>query len=113
MSDSRAESLPESELRVVLAWSGIAVTPQQKVWHRGRHLGRLDLRVDGVKVAVEYDGHWHRKPRQVLLDRQRRSRMEALGWRFVVVDADMLHGDYRDLVTKVHEAVGTRNPENV
>lgn len=104
MSDTRAESLPESELRVVLSWSGVSTTPQYKVRSRGQFLGRLDLRVDNERVAVEYDGRWHLEPDQAEFDKLRRGRMEALGWRFVVIDAPALAGDYRALISSVQRA---------
>lgn len=104
MSDTRAESLPESELRVVLSWSLIPVTPQYKVIHTGRYLGRLDLRIDDEMVAVEYDGRWHLQPEQAAFDRLRRGRMEELGWTFVIIDADILAGDHRTLIDTVERA---------
>lgn len=110
MSDIRAESLPESEVRVILTWAGIPVTPQHKVWYRGRHMGRLDLRVDNTKIAVEYDGRWHQKPEQIRHDLQRRARIKALGWRFVIIDADTLHGHYEDLLARVRHALNAQPP---
>lgn len=104
MSDTRAESLPESELRVVLSWSLIPVTPQHKVIHEGRYFGRLDLRIDEEMVAVEYDGRWHLQPEQAAFDRVRRGRMEELGWTFVIIDAGILAGDYRTLIETVEHA---------
>lgn len=110
MSDMRAESLPESEVRVILTWANIPVTPQHKVWHHGRHMGRLDLRIDNTKIAVEYDGRWHQKPEQIRHDLQRRARMKALGWHFVIIDAETLHGHYGALLARVRHALHANAP---
>ncbi len=52
LADVRAESLPESEVRVHLVLAGIAVVPQVPV-HDGRgFVLRADLVVEGLRVAV-------------------------------------------------------------
>lgn len=105
LSDPRAESPPESELRVVLAVGGITVEPQVEVFSRkGHFLARLDLADDKFKVAVEYDGRWHDTPKQRAHDRKRRRRVEAEGWRFVIVTADDLANDFEGIVDAVWKA---------
>jgi hypothetical protein len=104
MADPRAESLPESELRVVLVVGGFSPTPQYKVWKSRRFLARLDLALSKTKVAVEYDGRWHLHSEQVLRDRERRNRVTAEGWKFVIVDAELLGGDYQEILRAVSEA---------
>ncbi|WP_410656580.1 endonuclease domain-containing protein [Amycolatopsis sp. lyj-112] len=109
LSDPRAESPPESEVRVVLVAGGIAAEPQLEVFDRnGRFLARLDLAVKKFKVAVEYDGRWHNTPKQRAHDRRRRKRLEAEGWRFVIVTADDLANDFEGIVAAVHSAVRAR-----
>jgi hypothetical protein len=56
LADRRAESVPESVLRVLLVRAGIEVTPQFEVWWRGGFLARVDLAVIERRVAIEYDG---------------------------------------------------------
>lgn len=104
MADPRAESLPESELRVVLVVGGMAPTPQYNVYKKRQFLARLDLALSKTKVAVEYDGRWHLRPEQVLRDRERRRRVAAEGWKFVIVNAELLAGDYQEILRAVSEA---------
>lgn len=105
MADPRAESLPESDLRVVLTVGGFAPTPQLKVYKRGRFLARLDLALKKARVAIEYDGRWHLHPDQMIRDRERRHRLTAEGWTFVIVDADLLASDYQKILNAVTDAV--------
>ena len=62
LAESAAESLMESVLRMVLLEHGC---PRPRVQHwicdgRGRKIGRVDLWYEQAKLAVEYDGGWHR-----------------------------------------------------
>ncbi|RSN57029.1 hypothetical protein DMH01_26545 [Amycolatopsis sp. WAC 04182] len=105
LSDPRAESPPESELRIVLAAGGITATPQLEVTARtGHFLARLDLGDEKFKVAVEYDGRWHNTAKQRAHDRKRRRRVEAEGWRFVIVTAEDLANDFKGIVESVWRA---------
>jgi hypothetical protein len=54
--DARAESPPESEVRVLLVRAGLRPTPQLEVWDDLGLIGRVDLGFEEEKVAVEYDG---------------------------------------------------------
>ncbi|MQA09612.1 MAG: DUF559 domain-containing protein [Pseudonocardiaceae bacterium] len=90
LTDTRAESRPESDLRVLLVMDGMKPTPQREVWQNGKLLGRLDLALDEEQIAVEYDGRWHNEPEQAAHDRARRERLEAAGWTFVIVTAEKL-----------------------
>jgi very-short-patch-repair endonuclease len=104
LADPRAESLPESELRVVLTIGGFHPKPQHNVRKKKVFLGRLDLAIEECKVAIEYDGRWHNAPDQVILDRERRQRLMAEGWAFVIVDSDQLATDYAGIVERVRTA---------
>ncbi|WP_199434402.1 endonuclease domain-containing protein [Qaidamihabitans albus] len=104
LSDPRAESLPESELRVVLTVGGHHAVPQYRILRHGREVARLDLAIEETKTAIEYDGRWHEDAKQRLLDEARRERLVAEGWRFVIVTADKLAGDYRLILDEVREA---------
>lgn len=102
LADPRAESLPESELRIVLAAGGISAKPQHVVrTEQGLFLGRLDLALTECKVAVEYDGRWHDTSRQRKKDRKRRERIAQAGWRFVIVTAENLANDFAGIVAAV------------
>ncbi|GAA4966705.1 endonuclease domain-containing protein [Kineococcus glutinatus] len=90
LCDPRAESLPESVLRVACVLAGIRVVPQVVVRDRGRVVARVDLAVEGIRVAVEYDGGWHALREQLEVDRQRMRDLGEAGWEVVHVTASML-----------------------
>lgn len=93
LCDSRAESPPESALRVRLILAGLpAPVPQYEVWLHGRFVARVDLGWPEVKVAVEYDGAWHGAPGQLGKDRRRLNALIAAGWTVIhATAADMHH----------------------
>jgi hypothetical protein len=78
LADGRAESPPESVLR--LRWIEVLVfrpTPQFEVWDGGQFLARLDLASEELRWAAEYDGdEWHSSPEQRTHDRARRELCE-------------------------------------
>jgi very-short-patch-repair endonuclease len=105
LSDTRAESLPESELRIVLLAGGFCPEPQLKVFKGRKFLGRLDLGIRKCKVGIEYDGRrWHETPEQIAHDRARRQRLEAEGWVLVIVTAEQLATDYAGILERVRVA---------
>ncbi|MEJ5945847.1 hypothetical protein WDZ17_11140 [Pseudokineococcus basanitobsidens] len=85
--DPRAESLPESALRVLLHLAGIDVVPQVVVRDRGRAVARVDLALESLRIAVEYDGAWHALREQLEKDRERLNRLRDAGWVVVHVTA--------------------------
>jgi very-short-patch-repair endonuclease len=101
LADPRAESPPESELRIVMTAGGFAPTPQYKVYEKRKFLGRIDLAIEANKVAVEYDGRWHDTPEQRAHDHKRRQRLVAAGWVFIVVDAEQLATDYASILERI------------
>lgn len=106
LADPRAESIPESEVRVWLTLAGIPPELQVKVFDAfGRHLGRLDMAYRKYKLAIEYDGEWHALGLQPRLDQQRRARLMAAGWSFVIVTRQMLYDDPHGMVAQVQEAI--------
>jgi hypothetical protein len=74
--DPRAESAPESRVRVALVIGGLAPVPQFEVVHDGRFLGRVDLAFPGQRLAVEYEGAYHFDGTQIVRDDAR-----IAGWR--------------------------------
>lgn len=110
LADPRAESIPESEVRVWLTLAGIAPQVQLSVYSpAGRFLGRLDLAYEAARLAVEYDGDWHREGDQPERDAIRRAALRAAGWEFVIVTKDMLYGDPRAMVARVQDALRRRS----
>lgn len=90
LSDPRAESRPESIVRVALALAGLTPDVNLAVRTSGGHSYRLDLAYPRFRVAVEYHGDYHRAVDQWRRDLTRRSRLEADGWIVVEVTAEDL-----------------------
>lgn len=107
LADTRAESRPESEVRVLLRLNDLAPTPQVEVHDGEQLLGRLDLALEHERVAIEYDGRWHNTRKQARYDRSRRARLEHAGWTFVIVDADKL-AQPEELIKEVLAAIRYR-----
>ncbi len=107
--DARAESIPESRLRVVLGGAGIDVEPQVSVLHDGRCVARLDLAVRGYRLGIQYDGAWHALRSQLERDRRRLNDVQAAGWVVVHVTAEMMK-DQRTLVATIRAAMDTAKP---
>ena len=105
LADLRAESQPESALRVVLALAGMATVPQHTVRDAdGRFVARVDLALPELRIAIEYDGAWHGESSQLSRDRQRMNRLTAAGWRVLFVTAADMR-DHAALVRKVRDFV--------
>jgi very-short-patch-repair endonuclease len=88
--DDRAESRPESLLRVLLLSGGL---PQPQVnfpIHAQGVAFRADLAYPERRLAIEYQGDYHRDQGQWRADMSRRARLEELGWRVLEVNADDL-----------------------
>lgn len=105
--DPRSESAMESRLRYELHCRGL---PAPAVQHevrdgRGTFVARVDLAHPEARVAVEYDGDHHRDPSQWRRDLRRRERLDALGWRVVVITANDLLHDPAVVVARVRRAV--------
>ncbi|WP_225439910.1 endonuclease domain-containing protein [Amycolatopsis eburnea] len=106
LADPRAESIPESELRVWLALAGLEPDLQVPVHdERGAFVGRLDLAFPAHKLAVEYDGDWHRDGDQPQRDEVRRRAIRSLGWRFVIVTKAELYEAPKAVVASVRAAL--------
>lgn len=90
--DGRAESAPESLVRVWIQDAGLPeLTPQAVVYDRvGRFVARVDLLIEEYQIVVEYEGAHHRDREQYGRDLQRRNQLEALGFLVVHLDATTL-----------------------
>ncbi len=108
LSDGRAESIPESEVRVWLKLHGIEAEPQVEVYRGTRFLGRLDLAIREAKLAIEYDGAWHLEGEQPGMDARRRALIEAEGWAFIVITKEELYAAPREMVRRVQAALTPR-----
>jgi hypothetical protein len=86
--DPRAESVPETIVRVQLVRLGLPPpTPQLNVFDgQGFFVARLDLGWEQAKVGLEYDGEYHLGPEQHSWDLGRHNRLRGLGWKVFQVD---------------------------
>ena len=103
--DPRAESAPESRVRVALVMAGLEPVPQYTVTENGRFLARLDLAFPEAKVAIEYEGEHHFADMQIVRDDARLAELVAAGWHVIRLSA----ADLRDLdavVARVRDALG-------
>lgn len=110
LSDPRAESPPESRVRLALVLAGLAPVPQHVVVDaRGRFVARVDLAFPELRIAIEYDGRAvHEREDVFARDRQRQNALVAAGWvvlRFTA--ADLGHGAAA-VVARVREALSAR-----
>jgi very-short-patch-repair endonuclease len=106
--DGRAESIPESVLRVLMVLEGLRPVPQLEVPTDFGGVFRVDLGFERAKVAVEYEGAWHADPEQFRRDERRREWLRAKGWLVIVVTADDLATDPRNVIAEIREAVRAR-----
>jgi hypothetical protein len=81
LADGRAESPPESILRIHFALAGLPeAIPQYNVLEDGHFIARVDLAWPWAKVAVEYDGLWHWTRERFAADRARWRDLSRAGW---------------------------------
>lgn len=106
LADPRAESPPETRLRLLLALSGLPVPQVQFPLYddRGRSWVRFDLAYPDALLAIEYDGAEHDDP----LDRVRDARTAALGWQTLRITADGLTRNTRRTVGTVRALLAQR-----
>lgn len=94
LSDARAESPPESRVRLLLVLGGLDPTPQLEVFDdEDRWLARVDLGFKAARVAVEFDGREvHLQGAAFVTERRRQNALLAAGWLVLRYTA----GDLRD-----------------
>jgi len=108
LADPRAESRPESKVRVWLALAGLEPEPQYWIEDSTGRIARTDLAFPARKVAVEYDGGWRDGQLWALNhDRARLNRVQAAGWEVVFVTAPLLRDPDR-MVRTVRAALARR-----
>lgn len=110
LSDARAESPPESRLRVLFRGAGLVLTPQLEVRASdGRWLARVDLGSEQARLAVEYDGRAvHERSATFLQDRRRQNVLQAAGWTVLRYTADDLRERPAAVVAEVRAALRRR-----
>jgi len=105
--DPRAESAPESKVRVALVLAGLAPVPQFHVQHRGEFLAKVDFAWPEAKLIVEYEGAHHFEAEQIVTDDHRYAALVAAGWRVLRLSAPDLH-DLDSVVRRVRDALAGR-----
>jgi hypothetical protein len=94
LADGRAESPPESWVRVACHLAGLpAPVPQFLVIEGGEFLGKVDLAWPEVKLIVEYEGPHHFDVLKAAEDDARYAALRAAGWRVI----RLANADLRDL----------------
>jgi hypothetical protein len=94
LADGRAQSPPESWVRVACHLAGLpAPVPQYEVNAAGRLLAQVDLAWPEAKLVVEYEGAYHFDELQIVKDDHRYERLTAAGWRVIRLSSV----DLRDL----------------
>jgi very-short-patch-repair endonuclease len=91
LADPRAESPPETRLRLALRDAGLAPVPQFVVVDaQGRFVARVDLALPEQRLALEHDGRAvHDRADAFVADRRRQNALVAAGWtvlRFTAAD---------------------------
>ncbi len=106
LADGRAESPPETRVRLLLVQAGLAPVPQYDVrTPDGRWIARVDLAFPRARVAIEYDGREvHLRGDVFARDRQRQNELLAAGWVVLRYTADDLRRPQL-LVAQVRAAV--------
>jgi hypothetical protein len=104
--DPRAQSAPESKVRVALVLAGLEPVPQYEIFG-GAHPIHADLAFPEACVAIEYEGAYHFEGDQIVRDDARYARLRAAGWLVIRLSAV----DLRDLdavVARVRAALARR-----
>lgn len=107
LSDRRAESPPETRVRVLLVLAGLVPVPQHDIHDAtGRWLARVDLAFPDARVAVEYDGREvHLQGEAFVHERRRQNALLAAGWLVLRYTAADLRSRPQALVAEVRRAV--------
>lgn len=110
MADRRAESWPESVVRVRLLALALPVVPQVVVRGERGFAGRVDLAIEHLRLAIGHDGRWHAADGRFAADRERLNRLREAGWSILHVTAEVLRrpGELEALVLREVAHLSTR-----
>jgi hypothetical protein len=109
LADGRAQSPPESQLRVRLILAGLPTpVPQCPVTVAAGLVVHVDLGWEEYRVAIEYDGQWHAEPDQLHLDRRRLNRLQAAGWIVLHATSVRMGRAFPGLTAEVRDALRSR-----
>lgn len=109
LADGRAQSPPESRLRVRLVQAGLPVpVPQFPVILPSGLVLHPDAAWPAYKVAAEYDGVWHASAEQLHLDRRRLNQLVTAGWIVLHATSQRVDRDFAGFVREVRAALISR-----
>ena len=75
----------------------------------GSWVFRIDLCYPGILLAIEYEGRQHAEnTQQWNSDIRRRTKLEAMGWRFILVTAEGVFGRPEETVRDIKDAMRNR-----
>lgn len=86
--DPRAESGPESRVRVAMVQGGLDPVVQLDIEDaEGRFVARVDFAFPEQRLVVEYEGEHHFDPERIRADQVRLAKLAAAGWRVIRLHA--------------------------
>jgi len=107
--DGRAQSPPETTIRLRLHIAGIPAEPQCAITDRhGVLIGHADLGYRAARVALEYEGRQHSEGDQFDYDLDRYSRFAAAGWLVIRCGRRDLANGSAVLIERVRAALASR-----
>lgn len=101
--DPRAESPPESRVRVACVLAGLDPVPQYGVDVRG-FVAHVDLAFPEARLAVEYEGAYHFEGDRIVLDDERYAALREAGWTVLRLSAADLH-DLDAVVARIRQTL--------
>lgn len=112
LADGRAQSPPESVLRVRLILRRLpAPVPQYPVTVRSGRVLHPDLAWPDYQVALEYEGARHAEPDRMQLDRQRLNALVDAGWLVLHATSRHLGASFDGLVADLRRGLRTRGAD--
>lgn len=111
LTTAEAESVRETWTRLALLDAGLPAPVVQYWW---QDVFRIDLAYPRQRIAIEYDGEeFHLGGQRAAYDQERRDRMRADGWVFVVVRSGDFTGPRLDRwIDEVRTLVRERSSDN-
>lgn len=101
--DPRADSPPESRVRVACVLAGLEPVPQHEV-DVGPFVVHVDLAFPLVRLAVEYEGAHHFEGDQIASDDERYAALRCAGWTVIRLSAADLH-DLDAVVARIEATI--------
>lgn len=107
---ARVDSPMETRLRLLIVLAGLPEpeTGREAFDSAGGWIATPDLSYPALRIAIEYDGADHTKPRQRHKDNRRRESYDHEGWRLLVVTATDFYTFPTQLLVRVWAALRDR-----